>query len=58
MMTFREIINNRIKNRLKRSFLDVNTQLEHFAIITYKIPVKKIEHLIPTPFKLWTLKKQ
>lgn len=54
MMTFREIINNRIKNRLKRSFLDVNTQLEHFAIITYKIPVKKIEHLIPTPFKLWT----
>jgi hypothetical protein len=44
----------RIQNRLTRSYLDVNTKLEHFAIISYKVPVEKIEHLIPKPFKLWT----
>ena len=44
---------NRVKNRLTRSYLDVNTKLEHFAIISYKVPIEKIEHLIPKPFKLW-----
>lgn len=34
--------------------MDVNTQLEHFAIISYKVPIEKIAHLIPKPFKLWT----
>lgn len=45
---------NRVQNRLTRSYLDVNTELEHFAIISYKVPLEKIEHLIPKPFKLWT----
>ena len=54
---FAEITNNRIKNRIKRSFLDVNTQLEHFAIISYKVRIEKIQHLIPDPFKLWTFKE-
>lgn len=45
---------NRVKNRLTRSYLDVNTKLEHFAIISYKVPIEKIKHLIPKPFKIWT----
>ncbi|WP_458627256.1 DUF2071 domain-containing protein [Winogradskyella sp. PC D3.3] len=45
---------HRIQNRLTRSYIDVNTQLEHFAIISYKVPIEKIKHLIPKPFKLWT----
>ncbi len=44
----------RVQNRVTRSYLDVNTQLEHFAIISYKVPLHKIAHLIPKPFKLWT----
>ncbi|MBE7690773.1 DUF2071 domain-containing protein [Tenacibaculum piscium] len=47
----------RIKNRLTRSILDVNTQLEHFTIISYKVAIEKIEHLIPKPFKIWTFKE-
>ena len=56
-MNYKATINNRIKNRLKRSLLDVNTYLEHFAIISYKVPLTKIQHLIPKPFKLWTFKE-
>ena len=48
---------NRVQNRITRSYLDVNTELEHFAIISYKVPLEKIEHLIPKPFKLWTYKE-
>ena len=53
-MKYKSETEARIKNRLKRSYLDVNTQLEHFAIISYKVPIEKIQHLIPKPFKLWT----
>ncbi len=53
-MDYQSITESRIKTRKKRSLLDVNTQLEHFAIITYKVPIDKIRHLIPKPFKLWT----
>ncbi|WP_407266675.1 DUF2071 domain-containing protein [Tenacibaculum maritimum] len=53
-LSFKECTTNRIKNRAGRSFLDVHTMLEHFCIISYKVPVKKIAHFIPEPFKLWT----
>lgn len=53
-MEYQRITENRIQNRGTRSYLDVNTELEHFAIISYKVPLEKIEHLIPKPFKLWT----
>ena len=53
-MKFKEELDSRINSRGKRSLLDVNTILEHFSIISYKVPVKKIQHLIPRPFKLWT----
>lgn len=56
-MNFEEATNSRIKNRVKRSLLDVNTRLEHFAIISYKVPIEKVEHLIPKPFKLWSFKE-
>ena len=57
-MNYKTEIDIRIKNRLKRSFLDVNTRLEHFAIISYKVPVEKINHFIPKPFKLWTFNEK
>ncbi len=53
-MNYEKTTNERIKNRVKRSLLDVNTRLEHFAIISYKVPIAKIQHLIPKPFKLWS----
>jgi hypothetical protein len=56
-MNYREETDSRIKNRIKRSLLDVNTMLEHFAIISYKVPVSKIKHLIPNSFKLWSFKE-
>jgi hypothetical protein len=53
-LEYQENTKSRIEQRLTRSLLDVNTELEHFAIISYKVPLEKIEHLIPKPFKLWT----
>jgi len=53
-MKYQNSTNNRVQNRASRSILDVNTELEHFAIVSYKVPLEKIEHLIPKPFKLWT----
>ena len=53
-MDFKTELENRINNRQKGSLLDINTRLEHFAIISYKVPIERIEHLIPHPFKLWT----
>ncbi|MGV6861379.1 MAG: DUF2071 domain-containing protein [Putridiphycobacter sp.] len=51
---FKKETEKRIKDRRTKSLMDVNTKLEHFAIISYKVPIEKIEHLIPKPFKLWT----
>ena len=34
--------------------IDVNTELEYSAIISYKVPIERIQNLIPKPFKLWT----
>jgi len=53
-LNYSQETDNRIQNRSRRSLLDVNTQLEHFAIISYKVPIDKIQHLIPAPFQLWT----
>lgn len=53
-MNYKNSTKHRVQNRLTRSYLDVNTELEHFAIISYRVPLEKIEHLIPKPFKLWT----
>ena len=53
-MNYQSNTKHRIENRYPRSYLDVNTELEHFAIISYKVPIEKIEHLIPKPFKVWT----
>ena len=53
-MEYQNDTKHRVQNRLTRSYLDVNTELEHFAIISYKVPLEKIEHLIPKTFKLWT----
>jgi hypothetical protein len=53
-VNLRNELENRINSRQKRSLLDINTRLEHFAIISYKVPVDRIQHLIPKPFKLWT----
>jgi hypothetical protein len=53
-MDYQENTENRVKERESRSCIDINTNLEHFAIISYKIPIERIQHLIPKPFKLWT----
>lgn len=53
-MNYKTEIKNRIDIRLKRSLIDFNTKLAHFSIISYKVPLYKIKHLIPSPFKLWT----
>ena len=53
-MKYQNSTNNRIQKRASRSLLDVNTELEHFAIISYRVQLERIEHLIPEPFKLWT----
>lgn len=53
-MEYQSSTKNRIQHRLSRSYLDVNTELEHFAIISYRVPIEKIAPLIPKPFKLWT----
>ncbi len=53
-MNYQTNTKNRVQNRVSRSYLDVNTKLEHFAIVSYKVPLEKIAHLIPKPFKLWT----
>ena len=53
-MNYQTKTKNRVQNRVSRSYLDVNTKLEHFAIVSYKVPLEKIAHLIPKPFKLWT----
>ena len=53
-MDYQKNTDNRVKNRVSRSILDVNTELEHFAIISYKVPIARIQNLIPKPFKLWT----
>ena len=53
-MDYQNNTDNRVKNRVSRSMMDVNTELEHFAIISYKVPIERIQHLIPKPFKLWT----
>jgi len=53
-MDYQKNTENRVKERGSRSCIDVNTQLEHFSIISYKVPIKRIEHFIPKPFKLWT----
>ncbi|MBB6461937.1 DUF2071 domain-containing protein [Flammeovirga kamogawensis] len=54
MPNYREILDKRVQARKSKSKLDVNTLLEHFAIISYKVPLSKIEKYIPKPFKLWT----
>ncbi|WP_281615703.1 DUF2071 domain-containing protein [Flammeovirga sp. SubArs3] len=51
-------LQERITQRPSKSGIDVNTMLEHFAIISYKVPIRKIEHLIPKPFKLWSFKDE
>ncbi|MFK8039685.1 MAG: DUF2071 domain-containing protein [Crocinitomicaceae bacterium] len=56
-MNFKEETNRRVDNRLKRSWIDVNTKLAHFSIISYQVPISRIEHLIPSPFKLWSFKE-
>lgn len=53
-MGYKTETENRVQNRRTRSLLDVNTMLEHFAIISYRVPIDRIVHLIPKPFKLWT----
>jgi len=53
-VNFTQELQNRVKNRKKHSLIDMNTLLEHFVIISYKVPVNRIKHLIPEPFKLWT----
>ncbi|AZQ63847.1 DUF2071 domain-containing protein [Flammeovirga pectinis] len=49
-----EVLDKRIQARKSKSSLDVNTLLEHFAIISYKVPLSKIKKYIPKPFRLWT----
>ncbi len=53
-MDYQEELSRRIATRSKRSLLDVNTLLEHFAIVSYRVPVERMSTLIPKPFKLWT----
>ena len=57
-MNFAEELENRIADRSQRSLLDVKTRLEHFSLISYKVPISRIEHLIPSRFKLWTFKTE
>ena len=56
-MVATDVLQKRIKNRSKKSLLDVNTKLDHFALISYAVPVKKVAVHIPKPFKLWTFEK-
>jgi len=53
-MDYKKELEYRIKKRLKRSLLDVNTKLQHFSIISYSVPLERIEKYIPEPFELWT----
>lgn len=56
-MNYTQQLQQRLESRTSRSRLDANTLLEHFALISYAVPIERIEKLIPTPFKLWTYKK-
>lgn len=49
---------SRIQNREKKSLLDVNTKLNHFALITYQVPIECVQKYIPNPFKLWSFEKE
>jgi len=53
-MNYKEVLQNRIKKRKKRSLLDVNTKLQHFSLISYAVPLERIAKYIPEPFELWT----
>jgi hypothetical protein len=55
---FKSETNKRVTKRLAKGFFDINTKLEHLAIISYKVPVEKIKHKIPKPFKLWTFEEE
>lgn len=56
-MNFQKETQNRITNRKQKSLFDVNTILEHFAIISFKVPVDRIKKYIPKRFELWTFKE-
>jgi len=56
-LDYKKELEKRIANRQKRSFIDVNTNLAHFALISYAVPVEKISPAIPEPFELWTFDK-
>lgn len=56
-MDYKKELETRITNRQKHSLIDVNTRLAHFALISYAVPVDKIRHHIPKPFKLWSFNK-
>jgi len=53
-MNYTQLLAERIKNRQFRSLIDVNTLLEHLAIITYRVPAERVAKFIPKPFKLFT----
>ena len=56
-MNYKKELAKRIANRQKRSLIDVNTNLQHFALISYAVPVAKISPYIPEPFELWSFNK-
>lgn len=56
-MDYKKELAKRIAKRQKRSLIDVNTNLAHFALISYAVPLEKIQRLIPKPFKLWSFNK-
>ncbi|GAA5225441.1 DUF2071 domain-containing protein [Membranihabitans marinus] len=45
---------HRIAHKGSRSLIDVHTELQHLAIITYQIPANRLIDRIPRSFKLWT----
>lgn len=53
-MDYRAATLNRIAHKNNRSLLDVHTQLQHFAIITYQLPISRLKGIVPSPFKIWT----
>lgn len=57
-MDFEKNLFKRIENRKSKSVFNVHTLLEHFSIISFKVPIKRIEKYIPSPFKLWTFESK
>ncbi|TAD99750.1 MAG: DUF2071 domain-containing protein [Bacteroidetes bacterium] len=52
MTNFSEKLQTRIKNGIDASFFNADTMLDHFAIISYAVPLEKLRPLVHKDFEL------